>query len=174
MVADARPRRGACRPRRELDLRGGADHRRLGARSGTSFRRRRTLRRSMAPSGARHDRTDERRSHRRLGRCAPDPLRAAPVNALLRHRFVTPGWFGARRARPNPEAADRHAPGDRITGRQHPFTLRFLDPELERRYQWQAGREGLAGFRIITGTAALAWPLAALVIPLGTPIPREL
>jgi class 3 adenylate cyclase len=96
------------------------------------------------------------------------------VNALLRHRFVTPGWFGARRARSRREAAERRPPDSALRGRQHRVTLRFLDPELERRYQWQAGREGLAGFRIITGTAALAWPLAALIIPLGTPITREL
>ena len=82
--------------------------------------------------------------------------------------------FGARRAQPEPASGDRQATGDAtIGGRQHRVTLRFLDRDLERRYQSQAGREGLAGFRIITGTAALAWPLAALVIPLGTPIPRE-
>jgi class 3 adenylate cyclase len=95
------------------------------------------------------------------------------VNALLRHRPITSGWFGARRARSTPAASGRPPGGDAARGRQHRVTLRFLDPELERVYQRQAGREGLAGFRIITGTAALAWPLAALIIPLGTPIPRE-
>ncbi len=64
--------------------------------------------------------------------------------------------------------------GEPARGRQHPVSLRYLAPELERRYQRQAGAEGVAGFRIITGTAAIAWPLAALVIPLGTSIPREI
>jgi len=101
------------------------------------------------------------------------------LNALLRRTSMfarlpmprvthaVPVAWSARRADGGSVAGDAPMPG-----RQHRITLRFLDPDLERRYQRQAGTEGLAGFRIITGTAALAWPLAALVIPLGTSIPR--
>jgi class 3 adenylate cyclase len=59
-------------------------------------------------------------------------------------------------------------------GALHPGSLRFLDRDLERRYQRQGGAESLAGFRIITATAAVAWLFATLVIPAGTPIGMEL
>jgi adenylate cyclase len=52
-------------------------------------------------------------------------------------------------------------------------SLRFMDEGLEREYQRQGGAEGLAGFRITTGTAAALWLLAALVVPNGTPIPLD-
>ncbi len=44
---------------------------------------------------------------------------------------------------------------------------------MELRYQRQAGAESLTGFRITTGTAAVVWLLAAVVIPMGTPIPED-
>jgi class 3 adenylate cyclase len=62
-------------------------------------------------------------------------------------------------------AADRGALGR--------VSLRFLDKGLERDYQRQAGAESLTGFRITTGTAAVMWLLAALVIPTGTSIPLD-
>ena len=49
-------------------------------------------------------------------------------------------------------------------------SLRFLDDQVERRYQRQGGAEGRTGFRITTGAAAVLWLLAALVVPTGTPI----
>ena len=52
-------------------------------------------------------------------------------------------------------------------------SLRFVDDQVELRYQRQAGAESLTGFRITTGTAAVVWLLAAVVIPMGTPIPED-
>jgi adenylate cyclase len=59
-------------------------------------------------------------------------------------------------------------------GALHPAWLRFLDDELESRYQRHGGAESLTGLRIITAAAALIWLLATLVVPAGTPIPFEL
>jgi class 3 adenylate cyclase len=73
----------------------------------------------------------------------------------------------------------RNIPQDRTTepdadrGALRPGTLRFLDGELEREYQRQAGAESLTGFRITTGTATVLWLLAAFFIPLGTSIPMD-
>jgi class 3 adenylate cyclase len=53
-------------------------------------------------------------------------------------------------------------------------TLRFLDDRVELRYQRQGGAESLIGFRIATGTAAVMWLLAVVVIPTSTPIPPDL
>ncbi len=53
-------------------------------------------------------------------------------------------------------------------------SLRFLDDRLERRYQRQAGAESKVGSRIATGTAAVMWLLAVVVIPASTPIPPDL
>ncbi len=53
---------------------------------------------------------------------------------------------------------------------QH-FTLRFLDADLEDRYQVEEGSAGLAGYRIITGATVVIWAIAAVLIPLGTDIP---
>ena len=50
------------------------------------------------------------------------------------------------------------------------MSLRFLDDALERRYQRASGVESLDGFRIATGSAAVLWLLASVVIPTGTPI----
>ena len=55
-------------------------------------------------------------------------------------------------------------------GSQHPVSLRFLDEELEARYQRMAGSESLSGFRVITGASVLLWGIAAFLIPVGTDI----
>ena len=72
-------------------------------------------------------------------------------------RVESPAGVGAR-------------PG-RDRGAIRPVSLRFLDADLERRYQRASGAESHSGFRITTGSAALLWLLAATVIPAGTPIP---
>jgi len=59
-------------------------------------------------------------------------------------------------------------------GAQHPVSLRFLDEELEARYQRTTGSESLSGFRVISGASALLWGIAALLIPVGTDIPSSL
>ena len=147
---------------------------------GTSFDRRRTVRGSMAARSPRGARLAERPT-RRGPMPRFDPLRAVTVNVLSRRWSPGPrlpmlgegvAATGARQAGGVTNRDGGH--GEPARGRQHPVSLRYLAPELERRYQRQAGAEGVAGFRIITGTAAIAWPLAALVIPLGTSIPREI
>lgn len=50
------------------------------------------------------------------------------------------------------------------------FTLRFLDDELEDRYQMEEGADGLVGYRIITGATVLLWAAAAILLPMGTSI----
>ncbi|HSJ72380.1 MAG TPA: adenylate cyclase [Acidimicrobiia bacterium] len=52
---------------------------------------------------------------------------------------------------------------------QH-FTLRFLDADLEDRYQVEEGTAGLAGYRIITGATVVIWVIAAVLVPMGTDI----
>jgi class 3 adenylate cyclase len=52
-------------------------------------------------------------------------------------------------------------------------SLRFLDTQVERQYQRHAGAESQTGFRVSTGAAAIMWLLAALVVPIGTPIPLD-
>jgi class 3 adenylate cyclase len=59
-------------------------------------------------------------------------------------------------------------------GAIHPFTLRFLDADLEGRFQRQEGSAGLSGYRIITGATALMWVMAAILIPMGSHIPFEM
>jgi class 3 adenylate cyclase len=59
-------------------------------------------------------------------------------------------------------------------GALHPTTLRFRDGELEGRFQSEEGSAGRAGYRIITGTTALMWVLAAVLIPLGSGISFEM
>jgi class 3 adenylate cyclase len=58
-------------------------------------------------------------------------------------------------------------------GAMHPLSLRFLDPDLERRYQRAAGAESLGGLKVITGASALLWAMAAFLIPIGTDLPPE-
>jgi class 3 adenylate cyclase len=50
-------------------------------------------------------------------------------------------------------------------------TLRFLDTELEERYQSEEGRAGRTAFRITAAVGVVLWTLAALLIPLGSAIP---
>jgi class 3 adenylate cyclase len=52
--------------------------------------------------------------------------------------------------------------------------LRFLDEQMEKDYQRRGGAESLTGFRIATAVAAVMWLLAAIIVPLGTPIPADL
>ncbi len=58
-------------------------------------------------------------------------------------------------------------------GSLRPLTLGFRDIELESRFQREEGRAGLAGYRIITGTTALMWAMAAVLIPMGSGIRFE-
>jgi class 3 adenylate cyclase len=55
-----------------------------------------------------------------------------------------------------------------------PYTLRFVDEDLERRYQVSAGADNRTGFRMTTGAAAVLWFVAAGIVPAGTPIPLAL
>ena len=50
------------------------------------------------------------------------------------------------------------------------LTLRFVDDELEGRFQYEEGADGLAGYRIITAATVVSWITAAILIPLGTDI----
>ncbi len=59
-------------------------------------------------------------------------------------------------------------------GALDPFSLRFENPDLEARFQLEEGQAGIAGYRIITAATALLWVVAAILIPLGTDIPRSL
>ena len=71
-------------------------------------------------------------------------------------------------------AVDRQRPAlDSVLGGRQSRWLRFLDGELELRYQRQGGAESLTGFRITTGVAAAMWLLATVVIPAGTATPFE-
>jgi class 3 adenylate cyclase len=58
-------------------------------------------------------------------------------------------------------------------GALRPGSLRFVDRNLEREYQRHGGAESLSGFRISTAAAAIMWLFAAVVIPIGTPIPLD-
>jgi class 3 adenylate cyclase len=59
-------------------------------------------------------------------------------------------------------------------GAQQPVTLRFLDDDLEQRYQLAAGAEGLAGFRMIVGASMVLWAVAAVLLPIETELPVAL
>jgi class 3 adenylate cyclase len=74
---------------------------------------------------------------------------------------------GASQPDPSTTEVDVHR-GDLRRG-----SLRFLDDTVERLYQRQEGAESRTGFRISTGTAAVLWLLAVVVIPSGTPIAPE-
>src|SRR5262245_42260783 len=52
-------------------------------------------------------------------------------------------------------------------------SLRFVDDELERQYQHQAGAESLNGFLLITLASAVIWAPAAFILPLATTLPPE-
>jgi class 3 adenylate cyclase len=80
-----------------------------------------------------------------------------------------PVW--GREPRPVTEAA-RSEPSD--PGAIRRISLRYVDAELERRYQRVVGAEGRSGFRFTTASAAVLWFLAAGIIPAGTAIPLTL
>jgi class 3 adenylate cyclase len=71
------------------------------------------------------------------------------------------------------ELQPRNDPDEADRGALRRGSLRFLDGALERRYQRHGGAESLTGFRITTAAAAVAWLLATVVVPTGTPIPVE-
>lgn len=50
------------------------------------------------------------------------------------------------------------------------LTLRFLDDELEDRFQREEGADGLVGYRIITTATVVLWAMAAILLPLGSDI----
>ena len=54
------------------------------------------------------------------------------------------------------------------------LSLRFLDDDLEERYQREAGAESLNGFLLISLASAVIWAPAAFVLPLSTSLPSEL
>ena len=56
---------------------------------------------------------------------------------------------------------------------QHRLSFRFLDPELERRYQLHAGVESHGGLRVITGASAILWLAAAFLVPIDMGISRD-
>jgi class 3 adenylate cyclase len=53
------------------------------------------------------------------------------------------------------------------------LSLRFLDDELERRYQLEAGAEGRAGFLTIAIASAVIWAPSAFLLPLSTSLAPE-
>ncbi len=53
-------------------------------------------------------------------------------------------------------------------GAQHSLTLSFVDTELERRYQLDAGRESLNGFRTIALASGVVWAMATVLLPAAT------
>src|SRR5215213_3013728 len=54
------------------------------------------------------------------------------------------------------------------------LSLRFLDADLERRYQRQAGAESRSGYLLISIASAVVWAPAAFVLPLSTSLPPGL
>ena len=50
-------------------------------------------------------------------------------------------------------------------GALQPVSLRFLDGELERRFQLAAGAESLTGLRVTTAASAVIWAAAAVLVP---------
>ncbi|GEM_PF-2390138 len=56
-------------------------------------------------------------------------------------------------------------------GALHPLTLRFMDGELEGRFQTEEGAAGLPGYRVITGATVLLWAMAPFVFTSGTEVP---
>ncbi len=53
-------------------------------------------------------------------------------------------------------------------GAQHRLTLGFVDGELEKHYQRDAGRESLNGFRTIALASGVVWALATVLLPVRT------
>src|SRR3954469_3243597 len=53
-------------------------------------------------------------------------------------------------------------------GAQHALTLSFVDGDLERQYQLDAGRESLNGLRTIALASGVVWVLATFLLPGAT------
>jgi len=53
-------------------------------------------------------------------------------------------------------------------GATNRLTLRFLDDDLERRYQLQGGAESRNGYRMIAAASAVIWAPAAFILPMST------
>ena len=77
-----------------------------------------------------------------------------------------PGSTGRTQSPPRTDASEPADPGALRSA-----SLRFVDADLERRYQDVSGAESRSGFRMTTGSAAVLWFLAGAIIPAGTPIP---
>jgi class 3 adenylate cyclase len=58
-------------------------------------------------------------------------------------------------------------------GATHRLSLGFVDDELERRFQREAGAESLNGFLAIAVASAVIWAPAAFVLPLSTSLAPE-
>src|SRR5918999_1347340 len=54
------------------------------------------------------------------------------------------------------------------------LSLRFIDDDLERIYQHQAGAESRNGYLLISLASAVVWAPAAFVLPLSTSLSPEL
>ena len=54
------------------------------------------------------------------------------------------------------------------------FSLRFLDHELEQRFQCDEGEGAQGWFGLTAGASALLWAVAALILPIGTDVPADL
>jgi class 3 adenylate cyclase len=59
-------------------------------------------------------------------------------------------------------------------GELDPFTLRFLDDDLEARFQREEGEAGRSGYRIITAASVLLWLIAVVLFPIGSDMPASL
>lgn len=58
-------------------------------------------------------------------------------------------------------------------GLLHPYSLRYLDSELEQRYQLELGEKGRAGFQIAALASAILWAVAIPIVPTATRVPRD-
>lgn len=56
-------------------------------------------------------------------------------------------------------------------GATHRLSLRFLDDDLERRYQLQGAVESLGGYRFIALASAVIWAPGAFLLPVSTSLP---
>jgi class 3 adenylate cyclase len=54
------------------------------------------------------------------------------------------------------------------------FSLRFLDHELEQRFQCDEGEGAQGWFGLTAGASALLWAVAAVILPIGTDVPADL
>ena len=59
-------------------------------------------------------------------------------------------------------------------GALDPFSLRFLDRELEQRFQCDEGEGAQGWFGLTAGASAVLWAIAALILPIGTDVPADL